>query len=200
MSLITDAFGTNAVSAAAVRVLPSEDFAAEVGPELGGQIDEAIIGDIDGEVAEDSSTGATWGWVVKIRKARAHGAAEDVIEIKSVGAVVFANDHRAADRVSKSVEQGTGGAFAVIVGIFVEHGSNNEISGEVLGGNVSVGGSKALRERIAIGAVLGVGPGNLGEDGVESPSPGGQWPGGFMEEVVPAFARRIDCLRLWGWR
>src|SRR5579872_5980780 len=97
-----------------------EDFGTEVGPEFRGEVDETIVGDVDNEVAEDGSAGAAWGRVIEIREAGAESAADNVVEIESVGAIVFADDEGAADGVTGAIDERMSRALAVIAGVFVE--------------------------------------------------------------------------------
>ena len=178
--------------------VPSEYFVAEVGPEFWREIHEAVVGDIDGEVAQDGSAGAAWRRVVKIRKACAHGAPEDVIEVESVSTVIFANDHRTADRVGGAMDEGVSGPFAVIMRILVKGRGNHEISEEVLGGDIGIRCSKPFGECFSVRAVLGVAVSQLRKDRVEGAASGRQRACRLVEEVVPSLVGGVDCLFVGG--
>ena len=169
-----------------------EDFGTEVGPEFWGEVDEAVVGDVDDEVAENGSAGAARGRVVEIGEAGTHRAADDVVEIKSVGATVFADDEGAAYGVCGAIGERVPWAFTVVARVFVEGGGDEEVSEEILGGDVGVGGSEALGKGRPAFAVLRIGVSQLREDGVESSAACGEWAGGFVNEIGPALLVGVD--------
>ena len=74
---------------------------------------------------------------------------------------------------------------------------HHEISKEILAGDIGEGSAEALAERNAIDSILRVGIGYLRKCSIERTSAEGQRTYGFMNEVVPFFARRAQRKELW---
>src|SRR5579872_999585 len=101
---------------------------AEVGPELGSQIHETVIGNVGPEVHEKGAASPARLRIVKVGKSRTHGASQHVVEVEGIPARVFPDHKGAADSVAGSVQNRTALAFSVIPRVFTERRSHHKIA------------------------------------------------------------------------
>ena len=83
--------GESLTTGCAIVMMASKNVIAEIGPEFGSEIHEAIVGYINREMGEDGVVCTAGSGIVEIRQSRAQGAAEGIIKIERVASGVFAD-------------------------------------------------------------------------------------------------------------
>lgn len=166
-------------------MVPPEDPIAKVGPKLRGQIHEAVIGDVNDEMREDSAARAARCRIVEVGKPAAHRAAQDVIEIEGISAGVLAKDESAAHGISEAVLEGAPRTFAMVPGILMKSGGHDEISEKILRENISDRSAIAFTECCAPLALPRISLGHLRKDGVEGAGSRSDRRHGFVHEIAP---------------